>query len=294
MADKKTATEAIEEARKPLEDTCKGLYPSVFELIGKAMGEIGHIGKDKEAKNFSGKKMYNFRGIDDVYNAINPVFAKYGLFIIPEIINQNREERDRVSDNGQKIGVLIYSILTVRFSIYAPDGSYVQGTTVGEAMDTGDKSMNKAMSAALKYFLFQTLLIPTEELTDPDGDVYNAGRKNENRPKSTSAPANVTTAPTLPNANAQTPPANPEPPKVKVNDDVLKLIANEQAFMAKRLEKTAIETKVWFAEHRKLLIESGTVPNIQINEMTVEDAKNLCEAIYVNFMSDSPLIGDVQ
>lgn len=300
MAEKKNAAvEAVEEAKEAVRDI--GLvgndplmYPVVFSLIGKAMREIGAIGKDQEAKNYSGKKMYNFRGIDDVYNAVNPVFAKHGLFIIPEIIEKVREERERVNDNGQKIGVLIYSILTVRFSIYGPDGSCVTGTTVGEAMDSGDKSVNKAMSAALKYFLFQTLLIPTEELKDPDGDVYNVAPKNEYRPKSVSTPANVTTAPALPEANNRTPPADPEPPKVKVNEDVLKLIANEQAFMAKRLEKTALETKVWFAEHRKMLIESGAVPNIQISEMTIDDAKNLCEAIYSTFMSDSPLSGDVQ
>ena len=34
---------------------------------------------------------------------------------------------------------------------------------MGEAMDTGDKATNKAMSAAMKYALLQTFCIPTEE-----------------------------------------------------------------------------------------------------------------------------------
>ena len=48
------------------------------------------------------------------------------------------------------------------------DGSYVDTVNVGEAMDSGDKGMNKAMSIALKYSLLQMFLIPTEEPKDPD------------------------------------------------------------------------------------------------------------------------------
>ena len=48
------------------------------------------------------------------------------------------------------------------------DGSYVETTNVGEAADSGDKGMNKAMSIALKYSLLQMFLIPTEEQKDPD------------------------------------------------------------------------------------------------------------------------------
>ena len=274
---------AIKEAKEKLGVATPPPTPQVFALIGKAMNEIGAIGKDKEAKNFAGKKMYNFRGIDDVYNVINPVFAKYGLFIIPEIVGQTREERSRKNESGVEIGVLIYTILTVRFSIYAPDGSAVRGTTVGEAMDTGDKSANKAMSAALKYFLFQTLLIPTEDLRDPDADVYEGvgarrlpSQRKEPEPKPAEVkkdpPADVTKSNKLPEAK-------PNP--------VLKYIANEQAFMAGRLGiADPKEMKAWFAEKRKALIDSGAVENIPAINLTMEQAKALVEAIYTTFMSD--------
>ena len=48
------------------------------------------------------------------------------------------------------------------------DGSSVETVNVGEAMDSGDKGFNKAMSIALKYSLLQMFLIPTEEQKDPD------------------------------------------------------------------------------------------------------------------------------
>jgi hypothetical protein len=40
--------------------------------------------------------------------------------------------------------------------------------TFGEAMDSGDKATNKAMSAAYKYVTFQTFCIPTEGDNDAD------------------------------------------------------------------------------------------------------------------------------
>jgi hypothetical protein len=56
----------------------------------------------------------------------------------------------------------------IRFRYTTTDGSHVDTVNVGEAMDSGDKAMNKAMSIALKYSLLQMLLIPTEEDKDPD------------------------------------------------------------------------------------------------------------------------------
>ena len=137
----------------------------IYGLIGQVMKKVGAIGKYSTATNMSGKQMYKFRGIDAVYNALNPVMADLGLFIVPEVLDQTREERK--TTNG---GTLIYSILKIKFTMFAPDGSNVSGTLIGEGMDSGDKASNKAMSIAMKYFAFQTFMIPTEELRDMDSD----------------------------------------------------------------------------------------------------------------------------
>lgn len=131
----------------------------IYELIGKAMNDIGAIGKD----DFNPQQKYKFRGIDAVMNALNPVMRKYGLFCTPEVLNQVREERS--TTNG---GTLKYSLLTVKYTVYAPDGSTVSATVIGEGMDSGDKASNKAMSVAFKYAMFQLFCIPTEEFVDPD------------------------------------------------------------------------------------------------------------------------------
>jgi hypothetical protein len=128
------------------------------------MSEVGAITKSKRTEQ--GNK-YFYRGIDDVINALNPVMAKYKLFVVPEVLDIKREERTSKYD-----AVLIYSICTIKYTFYASDGSNVSTTVIGEAFDSGDKSINKAMSVAFKYACFQTFCIPTEEMKDPDAEVH--------------------------------------------------------------------------------------------------------------------------
>ena len=56
---------------------------------------------------------------------------------------------DREERQTAKGGFLMYTILTVEFDLVsAKDGSKALACTIGEAMDSGDKSANKAQSAA--------------------------------------------------------------------------------------------------------------------------------------------------
>ena len=143
----------------------------IYESINKVMAEIGEIGKNDTNK----QQGFKYRGIDAVMNAINPALVKYKVFVVPEVIEQKREERQT-----SKGGTLIYSICTVCYTFYAEDGTSVQATVIGEGMDSGDKATNKAMSIAFKYACFQVFCIPTEEMkeddfsmVDPDAEVHN-------------------------------------------------------------------------------------------------------------------------
>ncbi len=134
---------------------------NIFETIAAVMAEIGSIGKDSRNQ----KQNFMYRGIDAVMNALSPALIKYKLFVVPEVLNQRREERQSASG-----GNLIYSICTIKYTFYAEDGSFVSATVVGEGMDSGDKATNKAMSVAFKYACFQVFCIPTEEMRDPDAE----------------------------------------------------------------------------------------------------------------------------
>ena len=135
----------------------------IFQLIPAIMGEIDAVEKNKKNKI----QGFMYRGIDDVMNAINPALVKYKVFIVPEVIEQSREERQ--TNKGAN---LIYSICKMKFKFCAEDGSCVEAITIGEGMDSGDKATNKAMAIAFKYACFQIFCIPTEEMKDPDSDSH--------------------------------------------------------------------------------------------------------------------------
>lgn len=147
---------------------------NIYESINKVMEEIGHIGKEKQT---TGGQRYNYRGVDDVMNALNPALIKYKLFIVPEILEQIREEK--TTTNGGKV---IYSVCKIKYTFYAVDGTHVEATVIGEAFDSGDKATNKAMSVAFKYACFQVFCIPTEEMKDPDAETHELiGAKMDNK-----------------------------------------------------------------------------------------------------------------
>lgn len=136
--------------------------PKVYSAIAAVMAEIGLSGISKERKNQ--QQGYNFRGIDDVYNALSPILAKHNLCVLPRILA--REVVERQSKNG---GVLFTVTVEAEFDfVSAEDGSKHVCRTFGEAMDSADKATNKAMSAAYKYAAMQAFCIPTEGDNDAD------------------------------------------------------------------------------------------------------------------------------
>ena len=127
--------------------------PLIYGKIASIMRECPAIGKDQR----NAQQGYAYRGIDDVMNALQNLLPKYGVFYVPEVVDAKREERTTA-----KGGNLIYSVLKVKYTFYAEDGSHVSAVVQSEGMDSADKSSNKAMSAACKYALFQVFNIPTK------------------------------------------------------------------------------------------------------------------------------------
>jgi hypothetical protein len=133
----------------------------IYGKMAAILKEVEAIGKN--ARNETQK--FNYRGIDDVYNALNPLLAKHGVFMTAQVLGKSREER--TNKNGT---VLAFTTLHMRYRFYADDGSSVETEAEGEGMDSGDKSSNKAMAVAHKYALLQAFCIPTKDIDDPDAE----------------------------------------------------------------------------------------------------------------------------
>src|ERR1044071_1917117 len=114
----------------------------VYSAIAAVAKVMSHDGIGKGRKNL--QQGYNFRGIDDVLNALSSALADAGLVILPRVTS--REQVERTTAKG---GALFYTTVCVEFDLVAvEDGSKHTVVTYGEAMDSADKATNKAMSAA--------------------------------------------------------------------------------------------------------------------------------------------------
>ena len=252
----------------------------IHELIGKAMGKIGAIGKDTK----NAQQGFMYRGIDAVYNALNPVMAELGLFICPEVIDMKREER-----TNSKGTVLIYTALTIKYTVYAPDGSNISLTVVGEGMDTGDKSANKAMSIAMKYAMFQLFFIPTEELKDPDADVYtdiqpkhkpitqgNVGDMKPFTPPTVNPCAVVDKVEKVPPVPRAVPQTHDSP--------VMQFLLTSSKGLREARGISAKENNELFKKQRDVLVKAKLAPDKPLEQYTMEEAESLIDAMQKCFL----------
>lgn len=144
---------------------------SVYKAINEVQRRLSETGISKSNRNQ--QQGYNFRGIDDVYNALSPLLAAAGLCILPRMLSRSCEERQTA-----KGGTLFYVTVEAEFDfVCAEDGSKHTVKTFGEAMDSGDKATNKAMSAAYKYAAMQAFAIPTEGDNDADAHTHEIAAK---------------------------------------------------------------------------------------------------------------------
>lgn len=135
--------------------------PAIYAAISACTSDL-LAGVAKGRKN--DQQNYRFRGIDDFLNALAPVIARHKVVILPRVVGRIQEERRTKSG-----GSMYYTSLEVEYDmVSAEDGSKAVCVAYGEAMDSADKSTNKAMSAAYKYMAMQAFCIPIENMADAD------------------------------------------------------------------------------------------------------------------------------
>ena len=98
----------------------------IYQAITNVMKDIGAVSKDST----NGVDGYRYRGIDAVMNALSPALIKNGVVVIPQVLEMKREERVKKDGGG-----LLYSVVKVKYTFYAEDGSFVDTVVIGEGMD---------------------------------------------------------------------------------------------------------------------------------------------------------------
>lgn len=133
--------------------------------VQKDLAEVGI------AKNDNNKfDDYKFRGIDAVLNAMAPILSRHGVVIIPSVVEC--EIRTVTSSQGKPQN---HAKVKAEYTLYDEDGDSITHSFYGEGMDRGDKAVNKACTAAYKYFLFEAFCIPVEGTPDADSESPEIG-----------------------------------------------------------------------------------------------------------------------
>jgi len=140
---------------------------NVYQCINQVQAALAKTGIAKDRQCQQGAS-FMYRGIDEVYNTLSPLLSKYGLCILPRIISRQCDER-----KSAKGTALFYVVVEAEFDLVsAEDGTMHIVRSFGEAMDSGDKATNKAMSIAYKNAIFMAFSVPTQGDNDPDSQAH--------------------------------------------------------------------------------------------------------------------------
>lgn len=144
---------------------------TVLKALCAVQSDLAQAGISKADTNTFDN--YKFRGIDAVLNALAPILSKHGVIIMPSVTSS--ETRSVTTSQGKPQQ---HAKVTVEYTLYDAEGDSIKHQFVGEGMDRGDKAINKACTAAYKYFLFEAFCIPVEGTPDADSESPEVAEKS--------------------------------------------------------------------------------------------------------------------
>lgn len=133
----------------------------LFAKMAAVMGEVHRIPKN----GYNKFQRYNYATESDVADFIRPLLAKHGIGLVFGVDEVTQLENGR-------------TLARITITIGDESGAEISTTVYGEARDVDskgnpqDKGLYKAMTGAVKYWLFKTFLVSTGD--DPEADVGNA------------------------------------------------------------------------------------------------------------------------
>jgi hypothetical protein len=124
-----------------------------------------HLAKEGLGKNQTNQHQgFKFRGIDDLYGILQPALSAGKVIMLPSVHEIDRKEYTTSSGKLQ-----FYTVVKVRYTfISEEDGSEYSVDYAGEAADTGDKSLSKALTMSFKSLAFHAFQIPLNGSDDAD------------------------------------------------------------------------------------------------------------------------------
>jgi hypothetical protein len=159
----------------------------ISDAILKVSFSVGHIKKLGKAE--FGQTRYNFQAWEDVLPAVRDACVEHGLSVIPNVREIQRSLTVYTDNYGKEKQVPKVTVL-MRFTLIAGDES-MEFSFMGESLDTDDKSIQKAVTSATKYFFLKTFMIPIAGEVDPDSLPGNLDQLEKPKPLPNTKPKEV-------------------------------------------------------------------------------------------------------
>lgn len=144
---------------------------TVVAAVAAVAADLGAIGKESQGHG------YQYRGIDDILNALSPLLAKHGVVIVPKPVHA-----ETVPAPGRKEGWTATRV-QYEFEVFGPDGSSFVGGAAADGLSNQGTGPGIAASYAYKTFAIQLFCIPTYETPEaenvPPVEYVTAKQANE-------------------------------------------------------------------------------------------------------------------
>lgn len=145
--------------------------PLIHSAILEIMRDIGpiakrHLYQEQRADGQPGET-FNFRLIDEMTAALQPLLIKHNVYVTPRVIESWREKEGTLAG-----GVLFISRVRVGFTPTSTlDGIKAdEGITEGEAHSLSQFSTNAAQTMAYKQWVWMQFCVPVLNADDPEND----------------------------------------------------------------------------------------------------------------------------
>ena len=136
------------------------------EALSAVMAEVREVRKTERNQ----AQKFTFRGVDNVVNAVAGPLRKHKVRLKVDNIEHTITGKQNAKGNP-----VTFVTVKNKYTWVGPDGQTEENTVVAEAMDFSDKATAKANSVALRTFLLQALMLPTDDV-DPDHDYIEETR----------------------------------------------------------------------------------------------------------------------
>lgn len=159
---------------------------NIYQKMLAIETELATVAKSLEIK--AGANSYKAVDEGDILRAVKPLENKYGVFSYPKsrtVVESGTIESVDYKGNTKKQLFERIEVVYRFVNIDKPE-EYIETTSYGDGIDSGDKSVGKAMTYADKYALMKSYKIATGDDPDREGsnDLSDANiKKKEDKPE---------------------------------------------------------------------------------------------------------------